>query len=363
MQESLRVDAAIIGGGIIGLTLAYELKNKFPNFEIALFDKEPYLGEHSSGRNSGVLHAGLYYPHQSLKHLLCVEGNKLWGKMCSDLNIGTKKCGKFIFSISEDEDEKLNHLMLKATQNDVPVHWATSSEMQKLSQHVNCHKALSSPSTGILDVSEALAKLKYNLDSRGVHVFYSHFVKDISSSFDGFQITAGDFTLKSTLLFNCAGLNGIQLRKQLGFKELENFYVRGHYLATTQKLDYQTLYYPVPPDDLKGLGVHSTIDLHQKIKFGPNTEEVDHIDYTPPKDSLDLMKYQIVKYFKNIEIEKLFWDYSGCRSKIRFGVDKVTYPDFWIKSPIKNYVECLGIESPGLTASPAISKYIIDKLI
>lgn len=359
MQDSVDVDVAIIGGGIIGLTLAYELKNKYPDCEIALFDKEPYLGEHSSGRNSGVLHAGLYYPNKSLKHLLCIEGNHLWEKLASDLGIGIKRCGKFIFSTSEIEERKLNDLVLKAQQNDVPIEWSSKKELSDLQIHVNAHNAIKSPSTGILNVSEALSKLKYNLESRGVHVFFSHEATSIRKNNEHFLIEFSKFEVKTEKLFNCAGLGAISIREKLALNEMENYLVRGHYLSTSQKLDYPTLFYPIPPDDLKGLGVHSTIDLDRKVKFGPSTEEALFIDYTPPKDSLIEMKELVSYYFKNIEIEKLYWDYAGCRSKIRFKNDQKLHTDFWIKSPLKNYVECLGIESPGVTASPAIAKYML----
>lgn len=358
MQETVAVDVAIIGAGILGLTLAYEVKNQFPDCEIAVFDKEPYLGEHSSGRNSGVLHAGLYYPNQSLKHLLCLEGNQLWKKLSLDLDIGFRNCGKLIFSNSESEDSNLHELFEKAVKNDVPIKWASDKELQVLKTDVNAFNAISSPSTSILNVSEALTKLKYNLEARGVNVFLASQVDSIISDKDKFLINFPDFDLIANKVINVGGLGAINLREKLGLNELENYFVRGHYLSTSQKLKYETLYYPIPPADLKGLGVHSTIDLDGKVKFGPNTEEITEVSYTPPKNSLDEMEGLIGVYFKNIDKTKLHWDYAGCRSKIRFKNDKKLFTDFWIKSPIKNYIECLGIESPGLTSAPAIARLV-----
>ncbi len=360
MQETVAVDVAIIGAGIIGLTLAYEIKNQFPDCEIAVFDKEPYLGEHSSGRNSGVLHAGLYYPNKSLKHLLCLEGNQLWKKLASDLEIGFRKCGKLIFSNSESEDSNLDELIKNAAKNDVPIEWASKKELQILQTDVNAFNAISSPSTGIINVSEAITKLKYNLEARGVNVFLLSQVDSLSFTNAEFIIKFPAFDLKASKVINAGGLGAISLREKLGLNDLENYFVRGHYLSTTQKLKYETLYYPIPPADLKGLGVHSTIDLDGKVKFGPNTEEITNVSYTPPLDALEEMENLIGFYFKNIEKEKLHWDYAGCRSKIRFKDDKKLFTDFWIKSPVKNYIECLGIESPGLTSAPAIAKHITE---
>ncbi len=358
MRETVAVDVAIIGSGIIGLTIAYEIKNTFPDCEIAVFDKESYLGEHSSGRNSGVMHAGLYYPHQSLKHLLCLEGNQLWRKLSSDLDIGYRNCGKLIFSNSKTEEPKLNELFEKAVKNDVPIRWASAKELQTLNGDVNAFNAISSPSTGILNVSEALSKLKYNIEARGVNVFLGSQAQMVTSKENEFHIKLPDFDLIAKKLINAGGLSAISIRENLGLDDLENYFVRGHYLSTTQKLNYETLYYPIPPADLKGLGVHSTVDLEGKVKFGPNTEEIADISYAPPKEELEEMENLVEFYFKNIDKTKLHWDYAGCRSKIRSKQNKKLFTDFWIESPIKDYIECLGIESPGLTAAPAIAKYL-----
>lgn len=358
MKEIVSVDIAIIGGGIIGLSTAYEIRKKFPQAEIALFDKEPYLGEHSSGRNSGVLHAGLYYPHGSLKHLLCLEGNRIWDQYAKDLGVKIRRCGKFIFSNSEKEESKLNQLFQKAILNDVPIREPYQSEFSSLKEHVHATKAIFSTSTGIVNVSEALANLKYALESKGSHVFFSSEVIGIEKLQEDFELELSLFNVHCKVLINCAGLNAIDIRKKLGLEDFSKYIVKGNYLTTSQKLNYETLYYPIPPEDLKGLGVHSTIDVDGKVKFGPNTEDVDQIDYSPTQRNVEDMKSLVIQYFKNIDKDKLFWDYAGCRSKILKSQTMEVFTDFVIQSPMKNYFECLGIESPGITASPAIAKKI-----
>jgi L-2-hydroxyglutarate oxidase LhgO len=358
VKEIVTVDIAIIGGGIVGLATAYEISKKLPQAEVALFDKEPNLGEHSSGRNSGVLHAGLYYPYGSLKHLLCLEGNRSWDQYAQDLNIGIRRCGKLIFSNSNNEETKLNELFQKAIKNNVPIREPNQSELALLNQNVHATNAICSPSTGIINVSEALKNLKYVLESRGIHVYYSSEILKIINLQDEFELELSNFKIHSNVIINCAGLNSIDLRLQLGMNEFKSYIVKGNYLTTTQKLTYDTLYYPIPPKDLKGLGVHSTIDLDGKVKFGPNTEDVDQIDYSPPKQEMNEMKNLVTKYFKNIDELKLYWDYAGCRPKIIRSKTKDLFTDFIIESPIKNYIECLGIESPGITAAPAIAKMV-----
>ncbi len=115
--------------------------------------------------------------------------------------------------------------------------------------------------------------------------------------------------------------------------------------------------------DLKGLGVHSTIDLEGKVKFGPNTEEVSQIDYNDSGVALASMVPEIMNTFKGIDKSRLYWDYSGIRSKIKNSKTGELENDFWIQSPISGYIECLGIESPGLTSAPAIAKFIINQII
>lgn len=361
MKEKVEVDFAIVGGGIIGLTTGYELKKKYPDAEIVILDKEAYLGEHSSGRNSGVLHSGLYYPKNSQKHLLCMDGLNLWKDLSSELKITVKHCGKYIFSTSIDEEDQLENLFKKGLDNNVKLNRLSSTELKELQINVNAFDSIYSPSTGIIHVSEALAKLKYSLESKGVNTLFKTEVNKVLSFKEGYLLETSDYDIETSHLINCAGLFGVELRKDLGLFDLENVFVKGNYLSTTQKLSYGSLYYPIPPKDLKGLGVHSTIDIDGKVKFGPNTEDVTTVSYTPLEDFAEMGRL-VQQYFKNIDPKKLFWDYAGCRSKIRLIQTGELHTDFWIKSPLKNYIECLGIESPGVTAAPAIAKTLIKFL-
>lgn len=363
IKPVVEVDFTIVGAGIVGLCLAKELRLKYPSLEIAVIDQENYLGEHSSGRNSGVLHAGIYYSQNSLKHTLCIEGNFLWQELASELQIPINKCGKYIFSTSKGEEESLYELLTRAQKNNVPsIRMATKSELLIIQELAKAQNAIVSPFSGIIDVSESLARLKEWLIQKGVNVSLKTQVINLNNEQSFFTVETADFIIKSPALFNCAGVGAVSLREKLGLKDVYLKLVKGNYLATTQQLNYSSLFYPIPPKDLKGLGVHSTIDITGKVKFGPNTEDTNHIDYSPSPIALEEMKPTISKLFKNIEHDKLYWDYAGCRTKIYLRVNQQIYSDFWIKNPIPHYWECLGIESPGLTSAPAISKYIVSRL-
>ncbi|MES2528828.1 MAG: FAD-dependent oxidoreductase [Bdellovibrionota bacterium] len=353
----VEVDFAIGGGGIVGLCIARELMTRFPQSQTVVVEKEKYLGEHSSGRNSGVLHAGIYYPNRSKKHLLCLEGNALWNDLAQALDIKLKRCGKFIFSTSTDEDLHLDEIFERSIKNNVPgINYVHGADLQNLRSNVNAHAAIFSPMTGIIDASEALLRLKYSIDSKGGNIDMGSSISDVEYDGRYFLLQTETYIIKTPIFINCLGHGGVTLRKKLGLQNLEAKVVKGNYLSTTQKLNYSSLYYPVPPRDMKGLGVHSTIDFDGRVKFGPDIEDTDTVDYSPSLLSLNQMTSKITEYFKDIKPELLFWDYAGCRSKI-FHNNKL-YVDFWIESPVPNYIECLGIESPGLTSAPAIAKAV-----
>lgn len=346
-----KIDVGIIGAGIVGLNIAKNLIDKNHNLTIFLFEKEQYLGEHTSGRNSGVLHAGIYYETRSLKHKLCIEGNIKWRELARKLNIPINICGKFIVA-KNGQDEELEKIYTKAKSNNVKnIRYASVDEIKNLQNNLNITNAIFSPDTGIIDVSIALKNLKHYLETKNVHVLFKHEVTEIhkDSQNNGFILNTGGENIWCQKLYNCAGLFGVDLRKKLGLFELENYYVKGNYLKTNQKSMFENLIYPIPEKNLKGLGVHLTLDMQNQMKFGPNTEDIQDINYNINEIVFNDMKVSIGNLFKTINLNQLYVDYSGIRPKIKH--NREIYIDFWIKSPHPNYIEYLGIESPGLTAS------------
>jgi len=359
-MDKINLDVTIIGGGIVGLLTAYEIKKKYPSKEIAIIEAGTYLGDHSTGRNSGVLHAGLYYPTNSLKHLLCLEGIEIWKKdLCPNLGIEFRECGKILFSKNKNEDQGLIDLWNKANENGVKgLEWCNSTKIKEISNFVTVENAFFSPFTGILDVTGAIKKIADSFEKYGGMIAKECNVLSISKKSENFLIETSQYEISSNILINAGGFNGPKIRAHLGLTNLESVLVKGNYLSTTQHLNHHHLFYPVPPKDLKGLGVHSTLDLDGKIKFGPNTEDISTIDYSDSGNAMKTMVPEIKNTFKGIEVDRLYWDYAGMRSKIKNTLTNKIETDFWIKSPIEGYVECLGIESPGLTSAPAIAKYI-----
>jgi L-2-hydroxyglutarate oxidase LhgO len=357
-MESQKIDLTIIGGGIIGLMTAKIMATENPQLEIALLEQAPFLADHSTGRNSGVLHSGLYYPTRSLKHQLCLEGIQAW--KTGDLDMPILPTGKIVFASSIDELAILEHYREQARLNGVEIKKLTQEQEAKARDHLVFEDGFFVPSTAILDVTLAMKKLEFETEKRHVIIQKNTPVTHLETGPMGYIVHTRDYQLHSSRLINAGGLEAVALRKKLGLSDLESSWVKGHYLTTTQPLAYPTLYYPTPLPNLKGLGVHSTQDHAGAIKFGPNTMDTKTIDYQMDMKSLELMKTEIGKRFKHVDPSRLAPDYCGIRSKIL--LNGSLYPDFWIHSPMPGYVEACGIESPGLTSAPAIARLIIEMI-
>jgi len=365
----LEVENIIAGGGICGLLLARKLHQVYPNSEICVLEKELYVGEHSSGRNSGVLHAGIYYPTNSKKHLLCIRGNQLWRELSKELNFEIQNCGKYIIATSEDEKFQLKSIFQQALKNKVPgIRQIENSEIQELAEHVKIVDGLFSGTTAVIDLSGSIKAIENDLFKKNIPVMVGHKIIDIKRHEEKFLISVaspeGIIKILCKKIFNLAGLEAIKLRKLLGLNNLELKMVKGNYLKSTQKLFHKNLIYPIPKEDLKGLGIHTSFDISGVIRFGPNVEDIHHLNYKIAENLRAQMFPEISKIFKNIDKDSLFPDYCGIRSKIL--LDNKLYPDFWIKNGADlgqfNYFEACGIESPGYTSAPAIAEAIVNML-
>ena len=358
----MEIDFTIIGGGILGLINAYQIKKKFPDKEVVLLEETSHFGDQSTARNSGVLHAGLYYPHNSLKKHHCIEGLKMWNDLSTELSIPIKKCGKFVFCSSIDEEKRFYDLLENAKRNGVVgLRAATEKEVQTISQYAKIHKAFFSSETGILDVPVAVKVFENECFNLGVHLLKNNKVESISSKL---IIKTNREEFKAKYLINAAGLGAVDIRRMLQLEEFSNYFVKGRYLKLKKSFYNDSLLYPVPHKELKGLGVHTSFDFEGFVRFGPDTQEVDSLDYSLNGTDFEEMYQSIVAIFPEIKKEDLSLDYSGIRPKIK--KEGNLYPDFFIGTPrehgIMGYYEFLGIESPGLTASPSLAKTLV-KLI
>ncbi|RXJ90595.1 L-2-hydroxyglutarate oxidase [Arcobacter sp. CECT 8983] len=251
-------DYLIVGSGIIGMTIAYELKERNSSLKIAIIDKEEYVAKHASGRNSGVLHAGFYYTANSLKAKFTVDGNRLMKEFCKKNNIFVNETQKIVVSKNEKEVQGIYQLQKRAETNGVETKIISEEEVLKIDPNIKTYKkALFSPNTASVDPKDVCFKLKDVLKEKGINFYFN-------TPFD-------DCTLKYKYLINCAGAYADKIAQKFGLaKDYTLLPFKGIYLKyTTNKSDIKTNIYPVPNLANPFLGVHYTITVDGSIKIGP----------------------------------------------------------------------------------------------
>jgi len=360
------IDIAIIGAGVVGLAIAKELSEKYEN--IVVLERHNSFGQETSSRNSEVIHSGIHYPLGSLKTNLCVEGNRMLYDICEKNDIGYKKLGKFIVAIDEEEIGVLETLKQRGEENGVDgLVFHEPTDIKKIEPYVNAKLAIYSPNSGIID-SHGL--MKYFADaakSKGVLMVYNSEVTDINKENFGFKFkvnssdgTTEEFTTK--ILINSAGLYSDKIAEMAGIDE--NGYklhpCKGDYFSWNKKFLHH-LIYPIP--EKLSIGIHAGLDLNHDIKFGPNAYFVDEIDYGVESGKEEFYN-SIRKYLPTIDLNDLSPAMSGVRAKLQ--TQNEDFRDFVISHEsergLTGLINLIGIESPGLTASPAIAKYVSEMI-
>lgn len=372
------VNIAIIGAGVVGLAIAAKLSEKHKN--IFVIEKNSKFGQETSSRNSEVVHSGLYYPTGSLKAELCVKGKNLIYDLCDKNDIPYKKCGKLVVATKEDEVEQLYKLLEKGRENKVnDLKIIGKKEIEFLEPNIHAIKALYSPSTGIIDSHSLMKYLESKSIKNGVEFAYLSEVTSIFKRNDNlYQITVTDstndnFSFNSFIVINAAGLESDKIAEMVGINDpgykLE-FY-KGEYFSVSPPKNklVSRLIYPIPFKKLVGLGVHSTIDLSGGLKLGPNVVPLQNkvYDYSVDPNHLDEFFESGRKFLPFLSREDLHPDQAGIRPK---PVEPLNGErDFIINEESQkgfpNFINLIGIESPGLTSSLAIGdfvKAIVDKL-
>jgi L-2-hydroxyglutarate oxidase LhgO len=359
-----KVQIAIIGGGVIGLAIAAELSKKYK--DIVLLEKETSFGQHTSSRNSEVIHAGIYYPKDSLKATLCVEGNKLLYSFCEGHKIPFAKLGKLIVAMNEAEVPALEDLERKAKANGVSdVYMVDKNGAQNLEPGVKAYAALFSPSTGIIDSHILMKTLERQSEDRGVMLAYGSNVTAIEKGTDGYKVTINNQDeFVAEVVINSAGLWSDKIAAMVGINvEKEQYklhYCKGEYFSYAKSSFLRRLVYPVPEQDIKGLGIHAVLDSAGGLKFGPSADYVAEIDYKVDPGHREKFYSAIKDLYPQVKLEDLSPDQAGVRPKLQGPGEGIR--DFVIQEEsglgFPGYINLIGIESPGLTSCLAISRLI-----
>ena len=360
-------DVIVIGGGVIGLSIARELL--LSGKETIVLEKNERAGDVTSSRNSGVIHAGIYYPENFLKTKLCVEGNKLIYEYAKEKKINHKKYGKYIIASKKSELSTLDAILIQGKKNNVELNKAENEKVLENNPGLIFHKALYSPNSGVIDVPEYVNALEGDIQHFGGLISLRTAFLSAKKKKDNFVISClaeDEFSIESKYLINCSGLsNEMTLKNIEDFPEekiFQNYFAKGHYFKYSGKSPFSNLIYPVSGQH--SLGIHVGFDLAGGMRFGPDVEFVNKIDYSFNESLKDKFIDSISKYWPDINPNRLHPDYTGIRPKITKPNESMR--DFSIQTAndhgIENFINLQGIESPGLTSSLAIGKFVTNLL-
>jgi L-2-hydroxyglutarate oxidase LhgO len=361
-----RVDAVVVGAGVVGLAVARALV--LAGRGVVILEAEGAIGTHTSSRNSEVVHAGLYYPQGSLKARTCVQGRQRLYAYCSERGVPHRRCGKLIVATDAAQVDELEAVRRKAHANGVTDVVRVGPELVRtMEPELRCVAALHSPSTGIVD-SHALM-LAYLSDAERAGALLAlkcPLTKGVVRT-GGIELhVAGAEPILAGQVVNSAGLRAPSLARSIEGYPAElappELYAKGNYYTLATQPPFSRLVYPVPEPG--GLGVHVTLDLGGRTRFGPDVEWVDRIDYTVDPSRAERFYAAIRRYWPGLPDDSLEPAYAGIRPKI---AGKDARPsDFFVQGPsahgVAGLVNLFGIESPGLTASLPLADAVLGEL-
>jgi (S)-2-hydroxyglutarate dehydrogenase len=267
------VDFGVIGGGIVGLATAAKLLDAFPGCGIVVLEKEDTLGFHQTGHNSGVIHAGIYYPPGSLKARLCREGAQATKDFCVSHGIPFETCGKMLVATSPVELERMDGLRARADANGIAYERLGQDELGEREPNVAGLGALFVPSTGIVEFRRVCAVLAQTVRDEGGAVEVGVKVDRITESSDSVEVRAGDRAWTVNQVIACAGLQSDRVARLAGLRtDFQIVPFRGEYyrLSSSRNDIVHSLIYPIPDPDLPFLGVHLTRMIDGYVTVGPN---------------------------------------------------------------------------------------------
>jgi glycerol-3-phosphate dehydrogenase len=364
MTMTQQHDAIIIGAGVVGNAIAREL-SRF-QLNVAVLEKEMDVAMGTSSRNSGVVHSGIHYQPGSLRAQLNVAGNAMMTRLCSELKVKIDYLGKLTVAHDEEDIATLERLKAQGEANGVPGLEILDREgMQRKQPGVGGIKALWSPSTGIICPYGLAIALAENAQANGVRFHLGHAVTGLTHDKGCFQIqtdNGGSFT--APIVINAAGLYADAICRMLGISEYRLYPCRGEYLILDKRLQgsLSVLVYPAPHKGKGGLGIHLTNTVDGNILIGPSAEYVSDADDTANTAAIIAqLKKEGHQLLPGLATTDFIRNFAGLRPK-QVPPEVGGFKDFIIenRSDFPGFINLLGIESPGLTSSPAIAVMVKD---
>jgi (S)-2-hydroxyglutarate dehydrogenase len=393
----MKFDCTIVGGGIVGLATALMLSKKQPGIKILLLEKEDSLAQHQTGRNSGVIHSGIYYKPGSFKARFAKAGAQSMVEFCREHGLNHQVCGKVIVACEEKELPLLENLYQRGLQNGLQIDRLTSEQVREIEPNVRCLAGLRVPTTGIVSYRKVSEKYRELAETRGASIRLGTRVLEIISRWGGFAVETSDGSFETRFLVNCAGLHSDRVARLGGTDpKMRIVPFRGEYyeLVPEKRHLVNTLIYPVPNPDFPFLGVHFTKMIDGSVHAGPNAvlamkrEGYFKTDFSL-RDSVETLTYgafwklagkhwdegwkeiyrsfskaAFVRSLQRLIPEVQSEDLVPCAAGVRaqaLGEDGKLIDDFHIVEG-ENSLNVCNAPSPAATASIEIGRYIAEKI-
>jgi len=395
------MNVLIIGSGIVGLTTAIKLKKKDKNLKISILEKENSSTEHGSGRNSGIIHSGVYYPPNTLKAKLCVNGSRQLKNYVKDKKLWIDECGKILIPTSKETVHNLDVLLHRARENSVEAELISNSDAEKLEPNINSDfdKAIFIPFTSIVSPKEVMTSLIKDFSEIGGVINYNEEVINIDSKQN--KILTRKNSYNFDYILNCSGLHADTIAKSAGLDFDYSFLpFKGKYWKIKKNYKLNRLIYPIPDLNFPFLGVHTAHNKSNEVFLGPtstpvfgresysfwNNFKLSEISELLPSFLYKIIKNQnnlrnlafreikmltkqglineIKKIIKNVEVKDLVYyeEKTGIRSQIFDNKSENLINDFVVKKFNNNQLHVLNAVSPAFTASFAFADYLISEM-
>jgi L-2-hydroxyglutarate oxidase LhgO len=363
----------IIGAGVVGLAVAAEVcRDCAP---VYILERNDTYGQEASSRNSEVIHAGIYYPRDSLKARLCIEGNRLLYELCANNGIPHKRVTKIVTATSPEDLPALENLYHHGRNNGVPLEMLSGAGVRQLEPQIVSFGGILSPTTGIISAHGLMDYFYHVAREGGVQLQTRCEVVGVEKQAHDFRITVSEAnqisTFTSEQVVNAAGLEcdtiasyaGIDIRAA-GY---QLHYCKGDYFSLPGSMARMItrLVYPAPTKE--SLGVHAVLDLGGRLKFGPDVEYLNgrHLDYRVDESKRHSFAEAVRRILPTVKDEDLSPDICGIRPKLQAKGEAPQ--DFVIRSEegrgLAGFINLVGVDSPGLTASPAIARHVRNLLL
>ena len=356
----------VVGAGVIGLAVARAAA--LAGADVVVAEKASAIGTGISSRNSEVIHAGIYYPTGSVRARLCAAGRRKLYDFCATHGVPHRKCGKLIVATRASEHRSLEALAAQGKANGVEgLEWMDGAAARRLEPALSCTAALISPETGIIDSHAFMLALSGDLEDHGGRIAFNTGIERLArvdnawqASFDG-----GAASAEFDAVVNAAGLGAQRLAAATeGYTRTPRLVLaKGNYFGFAGRPVFSRLIYPVPVPG--GLGVHVTLDLTGRMRFGPDVQWIDEEDYDVDAARAAVFSARIRDYWPGLPDGALLPDYAGIRPKLTGPGEPAA--DFMIDAPkdhgLTGLVQLFGIESPGLTSALLLAEEVVSYLV